>query len=62
MEFLKDLSLVLYSSSYKPLLLVLSYHNVNSATNHHLHADDIQLLISFFVLDFSPNITHLETL
>jgi len=50
MEYLKDLSLVLYSSSYTPLLSIS-----NSAANHHLYADDTQLLLSF-----SANITHFE--
>jgi len=55
MEFLEDLSLVLYSSSYTPHPSVLSS---NSAANHNLYADDTQLLLSFSALDFSRNITH----
>jgi len=58
MEFLKDPSLVLYSSSYIPILSVLSY--LIKSANHQLYADDTQLLISFSALDFSHNITHLE--
>jgi len=57
MEFLKDPSLVFYSSSYAPpLSTVIS----NSSVNHQLYADDTQLLLSFSALDFSHNITHLE--
>jgi len=58
MAFLKDPSLVNYSSSYTPLLSVLSS---NSAAKHHLYHDDTQLLLSFLVLDFSHDITHLES-
>jgi len=39
-----------------PLSTVIS----NSAANHHLFADDTQLILSFSALDFSHNITHLE--
>jgi len=31
-----------------------------SASNHHLYADDTQLLFSFSVVDLSYNITHLD--
>jgi len=41
------------------LSLSLSLGTVISP-NHHLYADDTQLLISFSVLDFSHNITQLE--
>ena len=57
--FLKDQSSVLYSSFYTPLLLV-QYVISNSSANHHLCADDTQLLLSFSAVDFSYNITHLE--
>jgi len=57
MKFLKDPSLVLYSILYMtPISTVKS----NSSANHHLYADDTQLLLSFSALDFSHNITHLE--
>jgi len=58
-DFIKDPSLVLYSSSYtliQPLTTVIS----NSATNHHFYADDTQLLLSFSALDFLHDINHLE--
>jgi len=70
------LSTVLYSSSYTPLLSVLSptpnliHHSTqycatvisNSSANHQLCANDrpTQLLLSFSALDFSRSITHLE--
>jgi len=57
-EFLNDPSLLLYSSSYTPLLSVGVISN--SAANHHLYTDDTQLLLIFSALDFSHNITHLE--
>jgi len=60
MEFLKDPSLVLYSSSYTPLLSVLSY--LYSSANYQLYADDTQVLLSFSALDFSHNITHHKTI
>jgi len=59
MVFLKDSSLVLYSSSYTPLLSVLSYLILQQTTNS-IYADDTQLLLSFSALDFSHNITHFE--
>jgi len=48
-----------------PLLFILfttplSTVIYNSSANHQLYADDTQLLLSFSVLDFSHNITHLE--
>jgi len=46
---------ILYTT---PLSTVIS----NSAANHHLYADDTQLLLSFSALNFSHNITHLDTL
>jgi len=57
---LKDPSLVLYCSSYSPLLSVLSYLILQQTTNSMLMNDDTQLLLSFSALDFSHNITHLE--
>ena len=53
MVFLKDQSLVLYSSFYTPLLLVQSY------LNHQQIITTTQLL-SFVAADFSYNITYLE--
>jgi len=53
--FLKDPSLVLHSLSHK-LSIVIS----NSATNHHLYADDMLLLSIFSAVDLSHNMTHLE--
>jgi len=60
MKFLKDPSL-------DPSSLYLTHHSAhspstvisNSAANHHLYADDTQLLLSFSALHFSHNITHL---
>jgi len=48
-----------------PLLFILDTASLstvisNSSENHHLHADDTQLRLSFPALDFSHNITHLE--
>jgi len=40
LEFLKDPSLILYYSSYTPLTVIS-----NSAANHHLYADETQLLL-----------------
>jgi len=40
-----------------PLSTVIS----NSAPNYHLYADDTQLLLSFSALNFSHNITNLQT-
>jgi len=57
MEFLKDPSLVLYSSSYTPLLSVLSYLIHQQTTNSMLMIRNFSL--SFSDLDFSHNITHL---
>jgi len=54
-EFLKDPSLILIFYT-TPLSTVIS----NCSANHHLYADDTQLLLSFSALDFSHNITHLE--
>jgi len=48
--------LILFIIYTTPLSTVIS----NSSTNHQLYADDTQLLLSFFALDLSPNITHLE--
>jgi len=53
MEFLKDSSLVLYSSSYTPLISVLSYLILQQTTYS-------MMMLSFSALDFSHNITHLE--
>jgi len=54
MEFDKDLSSVnLYTT---PLSTVIS----NSATDHHLYADDTQIFLSFLAVALSQNITHLE--
>jgi len=50
---LGHLLFILYTT---PLSTVIS----NSAANHHLYADDTQLLLSFSALDFSHNITHIE--
>jgi len=51
-------------SALVPLLFILctpfSTVIFNSAANHHLYADDIQIFKSFPALDFSHNITHLE--
>jgi len=56
---------VYHGSVLGPLLFILyttplSTVIFNSAANHHLYVDDTQLLLSFSVLDFSHNITHLE--
>jgi len=59
MAFLKETSLVLYFSSYTPLLSVLSYL-IQQQTITSINADDTELLLSFWALDFSHNITHLE--
>jgi len=50
---LGSLLFILYTT---PFSTVIS----NSAANHHLYADDTQLLLSFSALDFSHNITRLE--
>jgi len=50
---LGSLLFILYTT---PLSTVIS----NSSVNHLLYADDTQLLLSFSVLDFSHNMTHLE--
>jgi len=57
-EFLKDPFLILYSSSYTPLLSLLSYLIHQQITN--FYHDDTQLLLSFSALGFSHNITHHE--
>ena len=44
---------ILYTT---PLSTVIS----NSSADHHLYADDTQLLLSFSAADFSYNITHLK--
>jgi len=49
-------SLVFFSLYNTRLFSVLSF---NSATNHHLYADDTQLFLSFSAGIFSCNITHL---
>jgi len=51
-----DLSPLLFVFYATPLSTVIS----SSAANHHLYDDDIQILILFWALDFSRNITHLE--
>jgi hypothetical protein len=51
---LGPLLFILYTT---PLSTIIS----NSSANHHLYADDTQLFLSFSALDFSRNITHLET-
>jgi len=60
MEFLKDLSLVLYSSSCTPLLSVLSYLILQQTTISMLMI--LKLLLSFSAVDLSHNITHLENI
>jgi Reverse transcriptase (RNA-dependent DNA polymerase) len=57
MVFLKDLLSDLFSSSYAtPLSTVIS----NSSANHHLHADDTHLFVTFSADDFAYTISHLE--
>jgi len=41
---------------YTPLSALISSHSVN----HHLYADDTQLILSFRPPDFHSNITHLQ--
>jgi hypothetical protein len=53
MVFLKNLFLDVFSSSYTPLLSVLSYPI-------HLYADDTQLFLSFSAADFAYIISLLE--
>jgi len=50
---LGPLLFILYTT---PLSTVIS----NSSANHHLHADNTQLLLSFSALDFSHNVNNLE--
>ena len=57
-EFLKDLSLVLFSSFFTPPPSVLL--SLNSSCGHHLYADDTQLFISFTASDFSTIILRLQ--
>jgi len=52
-SILGALLFILYTT---PLSTVIS----NSSANHQLYADDTQLLLSFWALNFSHNITYLE--
>jgi len=72
MEFLKDPSLVLYSSYCTPLVSVLSStphivhhssqycHLIQQQTITTMLMNDAQLLFSFSAVDFSNSVTHLE--
>ena len=52
-SLLGHLLFILYTT---PLSTVIS----KSSADHHLYADDTQLLLSFSAADFSYNITHLK--
>jgi len=47
---------LLFNLYTTPLSTIIS----DSATDHHLYADDTQLFLSFSAVDLSQNITHLE--
>ena len=57
MVFFKVLFLFLFYSHYTPLHSALS---IISTVNHHLHADDTQLFISFSAPNFSKNLLLLQ--